>query len=114
MARGLWLYWIQWLLLGVSCALAYEVPVTESDWSRQVCSGMWSSDKTYINGSCCFRPCSVLFWVADTTFAVTFDSTSEGQLAMVIYEWRDMAYLGKVTSYIDDTLPVSLPFSSCP
>lgn len=36
----------------------------------------------------------------------TFDSTSEGQLAMVIYEWRDMSYLGKITSYIDESLPV--------
>ena len=38
---------------------------------------------------------------------VTFDSTSQGQLAMVIYEWHDAPYLGKVTSYINDFYPVS-------
>jgi hypothetical protein len=26
---------------------------------------------------------------------------------MVIYEWEDVEYLGKITSYIDDTFPVS-------
>ncbi|KII94126.1 hypothetical protein PLICRDRAFT_50112 [Plicaturopsis crispa FD-325 SS-3] len=85
MARNFLPYWLQWLLLGVSCALAYEVPVLDTDYSRQVCSGMWANQKTYVN--------------------VSFESASQGQLAMVIYEWGDMAYLGKVTSMIDDTLP---------
>lgn len=26
---------------------------------------------------------------------------------MVIYEWKDVEYLGKVTSQVDDALPVS-------
>ncbi|GBE77694.1 hypothetical protein SCP_0105760 [Sparassis crispa] len=43
---------------------------------------MWAGKSTYIN--------------------VTFDSSSQGQLAMVIYEWRDMHYLGKVTSTVND------------
>ncbi|TFY70000.1 hypothetical protein EVJ58_g95 [Rhodofomes roseus] len=43
---------------------------------------MWANQKTFIN--------------------VTFDSGSQGQLAMVIYEWGDMAYLGKVTSTAND------------
>ncbi|KAI8981387.1 lung seven transmembrane receptor-domain-containing protein [Trametes punicea] len=34
----------------------------------------------------------------DTYINVTFDSGSQGQLAMVIYEWGDVAYLGKETS----------------
>ena len=38
---------------------------------------------------------------------VTFDAKSQGQLAMVIYEWTDAPYLGKITSMSDDTLPVS-------
>jgi len=38
---------------------------------------------------------------------VTFDKSSHGQLAAVIYEWSDVQYLGKTTSYIDD-LPVSV------
>lgn len=38
---------------------------------------------------------------------VTFDSSSQGQLAMVIYEWKDMPYLGKVTSQTDEFMPVS-------
>ncbi len=31
---------------------------------------------------------------------------------MVVYEWRDMQYLGKVTSEDDDYLPVSEPLSA--
>ena len=42
-----------------------------------------------------------------SVLAVTFDATSQGQLAMVVYEWADMRYLGKVTSMVDDYLPVS-------
>ncbi|KAI0052524.1 hypothetical protein FA95DRAFT_1580094 [Auriscalpium vulgare] len=68
--------------LGVA---AYEVPLQDTDYSRQICSGMWSGSNTYIN--------------------VSFDSTSQGQLAMVIYEWKDYQYLGKLTSETDDFLP---------
>ncbi|TCD66492.1 hypothetical protein EIP91_001317 [Steccherinum ochraceum] len=66
-------------------ANAFEVPVSDTDYDRQICSGMWASGSTYIN--------------------VTFESGSQGQLAMVVYEWKDMSYLGKITSYIDDYLP---------
>lgn len=41
-----------------------------------------------------------------SVLAVTFDASSQGQLAMVVYEWADMRYLGKVTSMVDDYLPV--------
>ncbi|OBZ78746.1 hypothetical protein A0H81_01184 [Grifola frondosa] len=37
-----------------------------------------------------------------TYINVTFDSDAQGQLAMVIYEWGDMSYLGKVTSTVAD------------
>ncbi|KIK70735.1 hypothetical protein GYMLUDRAFT_149265 [Collybiopsis luxurians FD-317 M1] len=68
-----------------SC-LAYQVPVVDTeDYSRQTCSGMWASSTTYIN--------------------VSFDATSQGQLAMVIYEWSDSEYLGKLTSVTDELLP---------
>jgi hypothetical protein len=40
-------------------------------------------------------------------YEVSFTSDSQGQMAMVIYEWSDVNYLGKVTSQTDDTLPVS-------
>ncbi len=43
---------------------------------------------------------------------VSFDSTSQGHLAMVIYEWKDYQYLGKVTSETDDYLPVSVHSAS--
>lgn len=50
--------------LFVASALAYQVPITDlgkfyhsdllwlirADYSRQICSGMWANDKTYING----------------------------------------------------------------
>jgi hypothetical protein len=29
---------------------AYEVPVSDTDYSRQICSGMWGSRSTFING----------------------------------------------------------------
>ncbi|KIJ66304.1 hypothetical protein HYDPIDRAFT_87001 [Hydnomerulius pinastri MD-312] len=74
------------LLSAVSVAAGYEVAFADSDYSRQVCSGMWGGPETFIN--------------------VTFDAaTSHGQVAMVIYEWQDVKYLGAVTSETDDTLP---------
>ena len=42
---------------------------------------------------------------------VSFDNVSPAHLAMVIYEWTDVQYLGKITtSETDDNLPVSLAF----
>ncbi|KAJ7786519.1 lung seven transmembrane receptor-domain-containing protein [Mycena metata] len=72
------------LSLSLPC-LAYQVAVSDTDYSRQICSGMWANEKTYIN--------------------VTFDAASQGQLAMVVYEWSDVQYLGKITSFTDDELP---------
>jgi len=58
---------VLWLLSGLFC-FAYEVPVVDNgqyqsvhlvlflvshlspDYSRQICSGMWGSHSTYING----------------------------------------------------------------
>ncbi|KAI5982726.1 lung seven transmembrane receptor-domain-containing protein [Pisolithus albus] len=74
------------LLSAASAAAGYEVAFSDSDYSRQVCSGMWGDADTYIN--------------------VTFDPrTSYGQVAMAIYEWKDVKYLGAVTSESDDSLP---------
>ncbi|ETW87041.1 hypothetical protein HETIRDRAFT_468833 [Heterobasidion irregulare TC 32-1] len=73
------------ILSAASAVVAYDVPLLDTDYSRQICSGMWSNSKTYLN--------------------VSFDSTSQGQVAMVIYEWKDSPYLGKVTSKVDDYLP---------
>jgi len=43
-------------------------------------------------------------------YLVTFDeSSSQGQVAMVVYEWKDVKYLGVITSMTDDSLPVSNP-----
>ena len=42
-----------------------------------------------------------------SSHTVTFDKSSHGQLAAVIYEWSDVEYLGKTTSYAD-SLPVSV------
>ncbi|KLO20660.1 hypothetical protein SCHPADRAFT_918102 [Schizopora paradoxa] len=76
--------WLSLLLLACGVA-AYEVPISDTDYSSQVCSGMWGGSSAYIN--------------------VTFDASSQGQLAMVIYEWKDVDMLGKVTSMTDDSLP---------
>ncbi|EIW64216.1 uncharacterized protein TRAVEDRAFT_41629 [Trametes versicolor FP-101664 SS1] len=63
------------LFLALAAAVAFEVPISDTDYDRQICSGMWGGKNAYIN--------------------VTFDSGSLGQLAMVIYEWSDVKYLGK-------------------
>jgi hypothetical protein len=90
------------LSFSLSC-LAYQVTVRDTDYSRQTCSGMWASESTYIN--------------------ITFNPDAQGQLAMsvlrpvskpttvltlyrLVYEWTDVQYLGKVTSYTDEQLPV--------
>ncbi|KAF8349669.1 lung seven transmembrane receptor-domain-containing protein [Amanita rubescens] len=75
------------VLLGfLAClTLAYEAPIVDTDYSRQICSGMWSGTSTYIN--------------------VTFEPESQGQVAMVIYEWADSGYLGKVIDPNADYLP---------
>ncbi|KAH9065780.1 lung seven transmembrane receptor-domain-containing protein [Lactarius vividus] len=80
----LW-FWAISFLLFFSAVFGYEVPIFDTEYSRQICSGMWSDQNTFIN--------------------VTFESKSQGQLAMVIYEWGDYQYLGKVTSEIDEYLP---------
>ncbi|KAJ4485867.1 lung seven transmembrane receptor-domain-containing protein [Lentinula aciculospora] len=72
------------LSIFASC-FGYQVPVVDADYSRQICSGMWANEQTYIN--------------------VSFDASSQGQLAMVVYEWADAPYLGKVTSVTDELLP---------
>ncbi len=47
-------------------------------------------------------------WAGDSTFInISFEATSQGNVAMVVYEWADAQYLGKVTSRTDDLLPVS-------
>ena len=93
------------LLLATSTAAAYEVPIADTDYDRQVCSGMWGGQNTYINGMSAFyshvpHTCS---W--HTT--VTFDSSSHGQLAAVIYEWGDVEYLGVWDTARSDDFPVS-------
>lgn len=57
--------------------------------------------------------CSTVEWFTNMytqCTLVTFDNTSPGQVAMVIYEWQDVKYLGKVTSKVDDLLPVSISY----
>ena len=40
-----------WLVCSAWSVLAYEVPVSDTDYDRQICSGMWASGSTYINGA---------------------------------------------------------------
>ncbi|KAH6916964.1 lung seven transmembrane receptor-domain-containing protein [Coprinopsis sp. MPI-PUGE-AT-0042] len=71
-----WYAWF-WLAIGllVPSVLAYETKISDKEYARQSCSGMWGGPSAYIN--------------------VTFDKTSQGQVAMIIYEWADEDYLGK-------------------
>jgi len=66
---------------------------------------MWGGSDTYINGT----PYQHCFGTnIHLVLAVTFDyRTSHGQVAMAIYEWRDVKYFGVVTSESDNSLPVS-------
>ncbi|TFK30882.1 hypothetical protein FA15DRAFT_662945 [Coprinopsis marcescibilis] len=67
-------FWIAiWLLLPT--VFAYEATLSDKIYARQACSGMWGGDSAHIN--------------------VTFDQQSQGEVAMVIYEWKDSDYLGK-------------------
>ena len=52
---------------------------------------------------------SLFVRVGFNLWKVSFVNVSPAHLAMVIYEWADVPYLGKVTtSETDDNLPVSL------
>lgn len=101
--RRLWQGLLAPLLLAIGLTSAYEVPVSDTDYDNQICSGMWGGGKnTFINGA----PFGLSLAASAQSPQVTFDASSQGQLAMVIYEWKDMPYLGKVTTP-DGTLPVS-------
>ncbi|KAG8760678.1 hypothetical protein FRC14_002359 [Serendipita sp. 396] len=79
--------WLQCAIVAMcssSFAVAYVQTLSSADANRQVCSGMYGGSDAYIN--------------------VTFDAKSEGDLAMVIYEWNDSTYLGKVVPG-DNNLP---------
>ncbi|WVR04155.1 hypothetical protein IAU60_001154 [Kwoniella sp. DSM 27419] len=68
------------LLVGASACLhasAFRVPIKDTDSLREVCSGMYGGKDAHIE--------------------VSFDSTSSGQVALVIYEWKDVPYLGVET-----------------
>ncbi|KAG8896818.1 hypothetical protein FRB99_008625 [Tulasnella sp. 403] len=60
---------------------AYDMTISETD--EQACTGVYAGHNSYIN--------------------VTFDAESQGQVALVIYEWADSDYLGVDPS--DPTLP---------
>jgi hypothetical protein len=64
---------------------------------------MWSGTSTYINGN--IKHLSTL--IQAHSHVVTFEPESQGQVAMVIYEWADSGYLGKVIDPNADYLPVS-------
>nr|ODN74282.1 hypothetical protein L203_06630 [Cryptococcus depauperatus CBS 7841] len=55
-------------------AAAFRVPIADTDSLREVCSGMYGGKGAEIE--------------------VTFNPTSTGQVALVIYEWEDAKYLG--------------------
>ncbi|KAH9178753.1 lung seven transmembrane receptor-domain-containing protein, partial [Lactarius sanguifluus] len=80
-------FWATSFLLFFSAVFGYEVPIFDTDYSRQICSGMWSRSK------------HIHQWYSPSK------ANRKGQLAMVIYEWSDYQYLGKVTSEIDEYLP---------
>lgn len=73
-------------------------------------------DKYVVGCGEVLKPISMVFNIPSSSAlcvlyfrAVSFDNTSPANLAMVIYEWKDVKYLGKTTtSTTDEDLPVSL------
>ena len=63
--------------------------------------------KQHLHKRCAHRSKAVHRLGLNVYYVATFDSSSQGQLAMVIYEWKDVEYLGKVTSNADELYPVS-------
>lgn len=39
------------LLLVPRFSAAYQVPISDADYDRQICSGMWGGGNTFINGT---------------------------------------------------------------
>jgi hypothetical protein len=53
MARGpKLLSWAAFLLLSASAVIGYEIPIFDTEYSKQICSGMWGGRNTFINGTC--------------------------------------------------------------
>ena len=88
-----------------SFAVAYDVSISEKDAISEVCTGMWANDKTYINGEVRFHG-RISCWLLTLFSLVTFSETSVGRLSMIIYEFSDVHFLGKVTGE-DTDWPVS-------
>ncbi|WWC60033.1 uncharacterized protein I303_102596 [Kwoniella dejecticola CBS 10117] len=61
-------------LTGLARVNAFRVPISDTDSLREVCSGMYGGKDAYIE--------------------VTFNPTSLGQVALIVYEWKDVPYLG--------------------
>ena len=68
---------------------------------------MWGGKSTYINGTANSIPVKIPLL---TQAIVTFAAGSQGQLALVIYEWADSKYLGKVIDPNASYMPVSGEF----
>ncbi|ODN97486.1 major facilitator protein [Cryptococcus wingfieldii CBS 7118] len=62
-----------WCSLIIAC-YGFRVPISDTDNLREVCSGMYGGKEAYID--------------------MAFDESSSGQVALVIYEWSDVQYLG--------------------
>ena len=75
-----------------------SVNIADTDDVREVCQGMYGGKKAYIERECqqmCSyaAPCSSPVYMYILT-PVSFDQRSSGQVALVIYEWKDVKYLG--------------------
>ncbi|WWC69036.1 uncharacterized protein I206_102972 [Kwoniella pini CBS 10737] len=64
-------------LLQSSQTNAFRVPISDTDSLREVCSGMYGGKDAHIE--------------------VTFNPSSSGQVALIVYEWKDVPYLGVET-----------------
>ena len=96
------------------CFDTTSVNIKDTDELREVCSGMYGGEKAYISREHRIEARSVSAHslnLSSSVLIVTFDPSSSGQLALVLYEWDDVKYLGADTpGNEDDSMPVRIRF----
>ena len=96
------------------CFDGTSVNIKDTDELREVCSGMYGGEKAYISREHRIEARSVSAHslnLSSSVLIVTFDPSSSGQLALVLYEWDDVKYLGADTpGNEDDSMPVRIRF----
>ena len=87
------------------------VPIRDTDDFKEVCSGMWGGGEAHIERGWFLKQESR--WSGLIVCLVSFDPSSSGQVALVMYEWSDVPYLG-VDTPEGSVGSLSPPVGTCP